>query len=491
MLTRLKVQGFKNLVDVEVRFGPFTCVAGANGVGKSNLLDAITFLSALADQSVVEAALRVRDEDSPRGDVASIFHRYGSEQACEMSFEADMIVPKHGTDDLGQPATATTTFVTYKLSLRYKPSAGDFSGALPIEIVREELTHIRAAHVKKSLGFKAHKHWIESAIDGKRSALFYISTDLSDGTILVHQDGGAGGRTRKLSSTSLPRTVLSSANASENPTATLVRQEMRSWKLLQLEPSALRRPDNFSAPTSLGADGAHLPATLYELSRRHGRAHGTDSRIYTTAANRLAELLSDVRQIRVDRDEKRSLLTLLVAGRDGSFHPARSLSDGTLRFLALAVLELDSKAQGVICMEEPENGIHPARIAAILSLLQDIAVDVTQKVDDDNPLRQVIINTHSPSVVAQVPESSLLVAETTSVRIDSSHAYEKVLFSAIKGTWREKLGVPAVALGKLLTYLSPVGRQEDEKKSVSSAHQEERRVIDNPAIQGFLFGEAS
>jgi len=28
MLTRLKVSGFKNLVDVDVRFGPFTCIAG-------------------------------------------------------------------------------------------------------------------------------------------------------------------------------------------------------------------------------------------------------------------------------------------------------------------------------------------------------------------------------------------------------------------------------------------------------------------------------
>lgn len=43
MLTRLKVSGFKNLVDVDVHFGPFTCIAGANGVGKSNLFDAILF----------------------------------------------------------------------------------------------------------------------------------------------------------------------------------------------------------------------------------------------------------------------------------------------------------------------------------------------------------------------------------------------------------------------------------------------------------------
>lgn len=62
MLTRLKVSGFKNLVDVEVRFGPFTCIAGANGVGKSNLFDAINFLSNLASLPLVEAAMSVRDE---------------------------------------------------------------------------------------------------------------------------------------------------------------------------------------------------------------------------------------------------------------------------------------------------------------------------------------------------------------------------------------------------------------------------------------------
>ena len=53
MLTRLRVSGFKNLVDVDVRFGPFTCIAGANGVGKSNLFDAIALLSALADKDLL------------------------------------------------------------------------------------------------------------------------------------------------------------------------------------------------------------------------------------------------------------------------------------------------------------------------------------------------------------------------------------------------------------------------------------------------------
>ncbi|MBI4879354.1 MAG: AAA family ATPase [Planctomycetes bacterium] len=62
MLTRLKVSGFKNLAGVEVRFGPFTCVAGENGAGKSNLFDAILFLGALAEKSLLEAVTTVRGE---------------------------------------------------------------------------------------------------------------------------------------------------------------------------------------------------------------------------------------------------------------------------------------------------------------------------------------------------------------------------------------------------------------------------------------------
>ena len=48
MLTRLQVKGFKNLFDVSVDFGPFTCIMGANAVGKSNVFDAIELLSRLA-----------------------------------------------------------------------------------------------------------------------------------------------------------------------------------------------------------------------------------------------------------------------------------------------------------------------------------------------------------------------------------------------------------------------------------------------------------
>ncbi len=113
MLTRLKVSGFKNLIELDVSFGPFTCIAGATGVGKSNLLDAIVFLSALADRPLIDAALAVRDQGAKTGDIRGLFHHVGDSFSTEMRFEAEMIIPESGTDDLGQPAQASSTFVQY------------------------------------------------------------------------------------------------------------------------------------------------------------------------------------------------------------------------------------------------------------------------------------------------------------------------------------------------------------------------------------------
>src|SRR3954469_8928672 len=110
MLTRLRVSVFKNLVGVDISFGPFTCIAGANGVGKSNLLDAIVFLSALADRPLLDGALAGRDQGAKTGDIRGLFHHVGDHFDAEMSFDAEMIIPEEGTDDLGQNAKATATF---------------------------------------------------------------------------------------------------------------------------------------------------------------------------------------------------------------------------------------------------------------------------------------------------------------------------------------------------------------------------------------------
>lgn len=468
MLTRLKVNGFKNLVNVDVRFGAFTCVAGANGVGKSNLFDAIQFLSALADNSFLEAAQHVRDEEGRAVDTQRLFHHAGNSCAGEMEFEAEMIVPSEGRDNLGQLAKATTTFLHYKLVLAYNRGS-EAGGRASLELVYESLEYVKKAEAAQHLLFKhSAARWRDSLGMGRRTSPF-ISTESGKGKqiIKLHQDGGSRGQPRSLLASTLPRTVLSDTNASENPTALLARLEMRSWRLLQLEPTALRKPDEFTSSNRLGMDGAHLAKSLY--SRANSGCNGSDNcessrQVYAQITNRLSQLLDDVWEVRVDKDEKRELLTLEVAGREGTFHPARSLSDGTLRFLVLSVLELE-KTTGLVCFEEPENGIHPQRIESMLELLQDIAMDTDEAIGDDNPLRQVIINTHSPTVVSLVPQESLVVADLQEhVDEQSDVRYKYVRFSALPDTWRVTKSAKAstIPLGRLLTYLNPVPDQQNK-----------------------------
>ncbi len=479
MLTRLKVNGFKNLVNVDVRFGPFTCIAGANGVGKSNLFDAIRFLSALADGQLIEAAKSVREGKT--ADVRSLFHRVGDHYDDRMTFEAEMIIPPEGADDLGQQAKATITFLRYTLVLGYRKNESRLSlGGLELET--EKLVHINIGSAKNHLLFPHSREWRDSAIRGRRTSEF-ISTETDkesqESVIKLHADQGStgGGRPSARRAATLPRTVLSVVNAAEHKTALLARREMQSWHLLQLEPSKLREPDEFLATNRLGPDGSHLAATLYRLSRSAtGGSEDDDvgeARVFAQVANRLAVLI-DVHDVSVDRDEQRELLTLMVKGRDGTSHAARSLSDGTLRFLALAVLELDTTAQGVLCLEEPENGIHPERIPAMLKLLNDVAVDVHLPVGPDNPLRQVIINTHSPVVVSEVDDDSLVIAELEE-RVEHGRRFETVRFSCLDDTWRSDQGKsPTVSRGKLLVYLNPVIPQAGEDHCLATPRRRTR-----------------
>lgn len=494
MLTRLKVSGFKNLVDIDVPFGPFTCVAGANGVGKSNLFDAIRFLSALADRTLIDAALSIRDESGRTADVRSLFHRVGDTYDKEARFEAEMIIPSEGIDDLGQKAKASTTFLRYALTLAYRTDEG-IGPIGSLEILREELEHINIRDASKHILFEPKPVWRKSAVFGRRvSPLISTGGDGVSRVIKLHQDGTQG-RTLSRLAANLPRTVLSVTNAAESPTALLARKEMRSWRLLQLEPSSLRKPDEFTAPTKLEADGSHLAATLYHLARydKNHRNNGKPSeaataQVYSQIANRLSELIDDAQEVSIDRDERRELLTLQVKGRDGTAHPARALSDGTLRFLALAVLELDPEAHGLICLEEPENGIHPERIPAMLRLLQDIAVDPTEPIGSDNPLRQVIINTHSPAVVGQVPEDSLIVAELKEMVV-ANQRFKRLSLSCLTDTWRQKV-LQTVSKGKLLSYLNPIAPMEPvlEPNVDSKAEKRPRirRVVDRQDLQPLL-----
>ena len=56
MLTRLEINGFKSFHNFAFDFQPFQVFIGPNGVGKTNLFDAIVLLSHLASGHTLDEA---------------------------------------------------------------------------------------------------------------------------------------------------------------------------------------------------------------------------------------------------------------------------------------------------------------------------------------------------------------------------------------------------------------------------------------------------
>ncbi len=487
MLTRLKVKGFKNLADVDVAFGPFTCVAGANGVGKSNLFDAITFLSAISHLPLIDAARCVRGAEPRGNEVRSIFFRAGDDTVDEMTFVAEMLIPPEGIDELGQSVRASTTLVRYELVLGYEKDP-EIQQVERLVVRREELRGIRIDGASRHLAFEHSPHWQESVVHRCQGSAF-ISTDLENGNtvVTVHKDGERGAA-RALFASKLPRTVLSSMGGTEDPTALLAKREMQSWRTMQLEPSALRKPDRLDAPMHVGADGSHMAATLNYLARARSNGNSGDSEaLLAQVANRLSQLVEDIHSVNVDVDDRRQLLTLQIVDHARTLYPAQALSDGTLRFLALSILEMDTSAHGLLCFEEPENGIHPGRILAMLRLLKDLATDTEEEVGQDNPLRQIIVNTHSPAVVGLVEDADLLVAEPCEASVDNRHC-RAVRFSWLEGTWRHDVNPNSRTLsrGLLKSYLNPLAVAENMEDESHEGARRSRRVRDRSDLQLLL-----
>lgn len=92
--------------------------------------------------------------------------------------------------------------------------------------------------------------------------------------------------------------------------------------------------------------------------------------------------------------------------RDGRVVEPEQLSDGILYYLAFTVIRHLAEPS-IVLIDEPENGLHPARIADIVATLR--AVTETQSV-------QIIMATHSPLILNELRPDEVTVVTRTPER---------------------------------------------------------------------------
>ncbi len=260
--------------------------------------------------------------------------------------------------------------------------------------------------------------WLPKLTGGRSTPFISTSTeDTGNVTIALHQDGRSG---RQASvAERVERTILSGVLNTEFPHAFAVREEMRSWRFLQLNPEVLRQPVSMHAPSTLTENGENLPSTL-------ARLQSEDPFLLTDISRDLANLIPGILKIEVDEDTVRNLYTIVAHMQDGQTFTSRVLSDGTLRLLALATLKNDPNHRGTLCFEEPENGVHPFRLGQMTQILKDLATDFQDSEQCDFPLRQLLVNTHSPAFVSQPEVRHHLLFAQLVPRVDPQKGKQRV-----------------------------------------------------------------
>lgn len=373
MLTRLKVEGYRSIESLDLAMGPLTVLIGPNGSGKSNIFDVFDLLSSGAEGKLVDAFVTrggfdvVRFRDANRAQFTFEFDNYGAfhQEGCK---------------------------VTYKLDLR--PQNLIAHVGFEQVLVGPKLGHTHAMVVAQAQFGKGLFRSVESGEKeepkGLESAAELAISQVRDQTA--------------------------------HPTPYKLAREMSSWRVY--------------APIGTGKDSLVRRAQLLRLGLRVAPDGGNLASVLHAIMNDLPAVRDEMLDVLRTVCPSFQRLSFSLEGGDGTIvlrwweepfsrdygFSANVLSDGTLRLLMLVAILMTPDPPPLICIDEPELGLHPDWIKIIGELMQS----ASQRT-------QLVVSTHSPELVSMMQPSQVVVVEkedgrTTAKRLsdeDFTHWLDK------------------------------------------------------------------
>ncbi|MBN1908434.1 MAG: AAA family ATPase [Pirellulales bacterium] len=294
MLESIEFHNFRVLRDTTLPLGPCTILVGANGTGKSTVLQALVVARDIVKRNVAEAShdfvsLASRDQGNT---IVGLTLHWGGNQ--------------HGD----------------YTHLNWDPSRG---------------------HTEK--GSKSLKAW-------------HFKSFISDGNEVRSQEDFS--------------------------------YTIGQIKLFSFSAPAIATPSHVQETVSLGPDGAGLATVLDAL-----RDDSPDR--FSAIEQKLQNWLPEFDRILFDRPSQGvKSLSLQRAGTQQKV-PATGLSDGTLIVLALLTLAYLPEPPSIVCLEEPDRGIHPRLLRCVQDAIYRLCYP--KECGEDREPVQVIATTHSPYFV--------------------------------------------------------------------------------------------
>ncbi len=390
MLKRIKIQGYKSLVDLELNLKPLSVLVGPNASGKSNFLDALQLLSRMSTCHTLEDAF----EPPYRGHPLESF-TFGDEgiksllekEKVSFSIEVDVQLSAAVIESVNQriqkireTAEKDTQNVDNPVPRRLLPvREKDLRYRIEIEIlpklgilrVADEYLAALSADGKPKQNRKPFLERIRDRLhlrmEGQSHPLYYERY--------------------------LDFSILSRSHYPPHyPHLTAMQQELANWLTFYLEPrEQMRLPNPVKAVHDIGSMGEDLAAflnTLKTLNKQQFESVEKSLRIMIPSITGIDVSVNELGEVELELREGEKRIS------------ARVLSEGTLRILGLLALVGAEEPPTLIGFEEPENGVHPRRIQRIARFLE------TRMLLEDI---QFIVTTHSSLLPDLVPPEALYV----------------------------------------------------------------------------------
>jgi len=347
MLKRFRVNNFKSLLNFEFRPTGLNLLIGRNNAGKTNLCCALRFLG-LSSWTSLESAIL-----SAVGETWNLTNVHVSDNP-EVEFEVDCSLNCEG-----QP-------LDFAYHLRLRAQAGSTVGRQPLDVIDETLSvtggQFHETLLLENRKGKARMLHEEGFVQKRSDAPYYAETLSPDDATMLS-------RLYELR---------------DNPRAGLFKRYMRAWLYYSFSPDALRSPDVLRDYPSLSHNGGNLSRAMFTL-------HNEKPRLERKIIEMLKVLEPNIDLFSYSSPDPEHVYVFLEDHKGHRFS-TRSMSDGTLRFLAilylLVVFNERPKESGVlplVMIEEPENGLYVDHLKQLL-----------EHIDASGTGGQFIFTSHNP-----------------------------------------------------------------------------------------------
>ena len=371
MITKIELQDWKSFKETTMYIDPLSIIIGKNASGKSNVLDALQFVQYISSGQPISDAV-----NTVRGG-------------------ADWLIRK------GEKECAV------------RITMGDESGATEyvyaISICRKDKSFYISSESLKRIIRKRYKRIIfETCGDNT------MNVPMTSARIYAARKGRQKRMNFNLTTSVLSQIEFINVVKDVKTAVSCVLQDLRNIFVLSPDPQKMH---NFiPLSESLSPDGANVAGVLAGMSDE-------ERQIVEQQITKFVEKLPERDIQRVWTEKVGMFDSYAMLNCEEEWTPgnslaldARGMSDGTLRFIAIAVALLTRPQGSLLVIDEIDNGLHPSRSKQLIDMLMSIGEE--RQID-------ILCTTHNPILVNTL--GIQMIPFISFVRRNEENAYSEIV----------------------------------------------------------------